>query len=215
MITCANCNTKFDSMAEMGDHLGETSHEDYRTTDGIALPWEIGVLLMAGAKWCSFDLGNYNLCREQFTNNYRFYEHVIRKEHFDLLKDYFIREKKRLDDFEREWFFNREHIRYQRPPLPISMKHGRIEQPDGNLIVKCPTCGKLYESGFFMDANPQDWKPDSRYWMMTCSKCGKTTNTSNQNIRLRQEVYGILIASQRREITNLRQINKQLGQELE
>ena len=212
MIVCAKCNSKVDSIAEMGDHIAEKAHQEYRTADGIQLPWEIRVSLMAGTHWCGYhpkDGRNFpfNVCREEFTSAYRLYEHMMRAEHFALPKSFVLGEKKRLDDFEQEWFFGKDPIRYQRPPLDPFMVRGRIvSEPDGNLIVKCPSCERRYWSGYFMDANPQEMKDNSHVWQMKCPKCGKTTDTPNQNIWLRQELYEQLIASQKKEIKRLQDL---------
>lgn len=174
MITCGICRKKIDSMAELGDHVGETGHEEYRTQDGVDLPRYMSTLLVAGAKWC-ID------CSEHFANNYRYYEHVVRTGHEQHgVSSHMKSQKMELDRLEKEWFFERPHIPYTREPL---------SGQDGNLMVWCPKCKQEYKSGYFMDTDFDLWKPNTQSWDMTCSLCGVTSEIPNQNIRLRHKVY--------------------------
>jgi hypothetical protein len=174
MIICSNCSKKIDSMAEMGDHLAETGHEKYSTRDGRELPWDINISLMAGSKWCTD-------CKQTFTNNYRYYEHIVVSNHESSgIAAHAKSEKIELDTLEQEWFYARPHIQYMRQP-----RYGQ----DGNLMVKCPECNSEYKSGYFIDMDFDTWISDTQSWDMLCPICGVKSGTPNQNIRLRQKVY--------------------------
>jgi hypothetical protein len=174
MITCNTCNKKIDSMVRMGDHLSETGHERYTAQDGREVPRHINTYLMDGGKWCTD-------CGQTFTNNYRFYEHLIVSNHGSSgIAAHAKSQKIELDNLEQEWFYDRPNIPYMRQP-----RYGH----DGNLLVKCPECNSEYKSGYFMDIDFDTWKPNTQSWNMVCSVCGVKSSTPNQNIRLRQKAY--------------------------
>jgi hypothetical protein len=175
MITCGRCDKKIDSIAEMGDHIFKTGHQEYRTSDGIELPRTINISLMAGPKACVD-------CGKKFTNNYHYCEHIVITGHENIgMHTYAKKQKIELDELEQQWFYGRPDIPYTRKP-----QAGQ----EGNLLVTCPECKKEYKSVYFMDTDFDKWKrPDTQTLVITCSLCGVTSNTPNQNIRLRQKVY--------------------------
>jgi hypothetical protein len=213
----------------MADHIGDAGHRDFRTPYGLPIPNLVILDLTVGPTQCIYDLGkgpekgDYRPCNAQFRNAYRYLEHVVMKGHFaPLSKDYYINQKKRLDDFEAKVFRGSGFIRYQRPSWfpevfptntdPPKVSPASLLQPlvdrrvvdDGNTIVKCPSCGNLYLSSLFIDGTPRNWRRNSYHWLMECPKCGKTKKTPNQNVWRREYIYERVIARQQAEIKNLR-----------
>ena len=204
----------------MADHVGDLGHRDFRTSYGLPIPDLVILDLTVGPTECIYDLGkgpeegDYRPCNAKFKNEYRYLEHVVMKGHFaPLSKDYYIKQKKRIDDSEANVFRGSGYIRYQRPSwfpevYPTTTEPPKISSmsllrplvdggvvADGNTVIVCPLCKKPHLSLLFIDGNPQQWEPDSYFWLEECPKCGRTAKVPNQNVQLRQDVQARLIQS--------------------